>query len=80
MSESKLIECKYGKHLAEKSNFTESGLNNIYKICKSCNCEKTKKYRQLNREKSNESRREYNRIWITNKRATEKMKTEIESN
>jgi hypothetical protein len=70
----KLIECKYGKHLTEELNFTLSGLNNKYPICKKCNYEKTKKYRQLNREKFNESKKEYNRQWMANKRAAEKQK------
>jgi hypothetical protein len=63
----KLIECKYGKHLTEELNFTLSGLNNKYPICKKCNCEKTKKYRQLNKEKCRQKHNEYQ-----NKRRAEK--------
>lgn len=72
-----LIECSYGKHYTEKSNFAESGLRNVYKICKKCNCEKTKKYRQNNRIKYNAKVREYQRQWIANKRAYEKEDTQI---
>ena len=51
MSESNLlnlIECKYGHHMVNKDNdFTPSGLNNeCYSICRKCEAEKKRKYRQ----------------------------------
>lgn len=47
------IECSYRHHKVHISNFTQSGLNNVYKICRECAKQKTKKYRNLNRQTIN---------------------------
>lgn len=74
MQNNDLIECAYGHHKTNISNFTPSGLNGPYKICRECKKEKTKKYRNQNKEKYNEKRREYNKIWMKNKRLKNKQK------
>lgn len=80
MSESNnLVECKYGHHMADRdTEFTEYGLKGLYKICRKCAYEKTKKYREKYREKFNESKKEYNRQWMANKRAQEKQNQQNE--
>ena len=77
MSESNLpnlIECTYGHHMADKDkDFTSSGLNKKYfTICRKCKTKETKKYRERHKDKFNDSRREYNRQWMSNKRVQEK--------
>ena len=61
--ENDLIHCSYGNHLTERNNFSQSGLNNIYKICRKCNAEKIKKYRQKHKKKYNEKHKLYQRRW-----------------
>ena len=68
MSENNLIECQYGHHMCKREEFTQSGLDNKYTICRKCNATKSKKYRQLHRDKYNNSRRDCSRIWQQNKR------------
>lgn len=68
-----LIECKYGNHIVDISNFTPSGLNGPYKICRECVRNRRNNYRQKYRDKYNESKREYNRQWMANKRTQDKL-------
>ena len=74
MQDNNEIECQYRHHKAHVSNFTQAGLNNVYKICRECAKQKTKKYRNLHRQKYNEKRREYNNTWQRNKRLKNKQK------
>ena len=64
MSESNLIECTYGHHMADQDkDFTASGLNKAYfTICRKCKVEQTRKYRQKYRDEIREREREGNRI------------------
>jgi hypothetical protein len=72
MSNNKLIECKYGHHICEENEFSPSGLNNKYNICRKCNAEKKRKYRKNHKEEYNERIREhrceYMRKWRTAKK------------
>lgn len=67
-----LIECQYGNHMIERSNFTTSGMKGYYTICRECKRKKLNIYRRKNKEQINEKKREYNRQWMANKRAKEK--------
>ncbi len=79
MSETNLIECKYGNHFCKPEDFTESGLNNkCYTICRNCVRVRRNKYRHKYQDKYNQSKREYNRQWIANKRAQNKQQDKQE--
>lgn len=58
------FNCAYGHHQAEKEDFSESGLNNKYTICKKCNSEKMKKYREKHGTKYNEQVKEYQKEYM----------------
>lgn len=66
MSSDEMIECTYGHHKCAKSEFSASGIDNgYYSICRNCNNERMRKYREKHNEKYNNSRREYNRNWMS---------------
>lgn len=72
-AENNLIECTYGHHMTDKTNFTPSGLNgHYYTICRECNNKRQKKYMKKHNKEYNDSVREYKRQWIANKRAQKK--------
>lgn len=75
-----LIECKYGNHLIDISNFTPSGLNGPYKICRACKNEKQKAYMKKHNKEYNNRVREYNRIYKANQRAQKKENKLNENN
>ena len=66
-----LIECNYGHHTIDISNFTQAGLTGPYKICKDCNKQRTNKWRIKNKQKYNEKQREVKR---KNKKLKEQQK------
>lgn len=67
MQNNNIIDCSYGHHKVNISNFTQSGLNNVYKICRECAKQKLIKYRNKNREKYNKKAKEYYKIYTKNK-------------
>lgn len=77
MSIEKTIECQYGHHMCTKDEFTPSGLNNKYNICRQCNAEKMKKYRQKHKKEYNEKVREYQRDYKRKIRRFNKNEIEV---
>lgn len=76
-SDNNLIFCKYGNHNADVNNFTQSGLTNIYKICRKCKAEQMKKYRKKHNEEYNDRVRVYNKQYMRNLRAKKAQEIEI---
>jgi hypothetical protein len=67
------IECDYGHHMADKSDFCESGLKNkYYKICRDCSNAKQKKHLEKHRKEKNEKRRDYIREYTAEYRKAKK--------
>lgn len=62
--EDELILCKYRNHMTSVNNFSPSGLNGKYKICRGCNNEKSKKYIRKHKDEHNGNRREYIRNYM----------------
>lgn len=73
------VECKYGHHIADKNlDFTSSGLNSVYSICRKCCSLRSAKYRQSHKNQYNDSRREYYRLFMAQKRAKDKLNNLIQ--
>lgn len=59
-----MIKCQYGNHMADRENdFTYSGLNNKYTICRKCKALKERLYRQKHKTEYNEKHKIYLRKW-----------------